>query len=397
MAIRVKAFKKTKTSTLHSQIVAPIRFTRACTGPPQKDCPDPDDRGFEMADRPRTWGVTVTRGAMVGITVGDTVKVKLLREDIDNSAPLHITSDKPNLVKVVSPDPEIALGSDGMFQLKGVKDVRDDTAIIQVHLGSSEGPIIGELEPHAFNLVKVNVCVHRVTLNGANHGIPAMTGRTDTDIDAMFEIVNTIWRPCGIEFVIKARRTPTFRLTSTTTAITGPRQGCVAIDNSANWAVQIEELWGKNPRRHMVNVYFVSRIWDVSDPTGAGGTTGGAATTMTTGYRNYGVVLPDDSNEQHLAHELGHVLNLDYHGGGNAGHADDNSSTEHFRSDIWTRRRLMYSYHPYDLDAGEPAHRKNVGYGAFNTGCLIAVKGLPNDDTDGELAEARKRAKGPTP
>jgi hypothetical protein len=332
---------------------------------------------------------------MVGITVGDTVKVKLLREDIDNSAPLYITNDKPSLVKVVSPGPETALGSDGVLQLKGVKDVRDDTAIIQVHLGSSEGPIIGELEPHTFNLVKVNVCVHRVTLNGANHGIPAMTGRTDADIDALFETVNAVWRPCGIEFVIKERRTPTFRLTSTTTAITGPRQGCVVIDNSANWAVQHDELMGKNPRRHMVNVYFVQRIWDVSDP--AGGTTLGIGTTMTAGYGNYGVTLPDGATNNDLTHELGHVLNLDFHGGGQVGHADDNATTEHFRRDIWTRRRLMHSYNPDPPQAGEPAYRGNVGYGASARGCLIAVKGLPNDDTDGELAEARRRAKGPIP
>jgi len=395
MAIRVKAFKKTKTSTLHSQIVAPIRFTRACTGPPQKDCPDPDDRGFEMADRPRTWGVTVTRGAMVGMTVGDTVKVKLLREDIGNSAPLYITSDKPGLVEVVSPDPETAIGSDGVFQLKGVKDVRDDTAIIQIHLGSSEGPIIGELEPHTFNLVKVNVCVHRVTLNGANHGIPAMTGRTDADIDTLFQTVNAIWRPCGIEFVIKERRAPTFTLTSTTTVITGPRQGCVQTENSASWNVQNDELFGKNPRRNVVNVYFVRCIWDVSDP--AGGGTRGIGFSTRAGYGHYGVTLADGADENDLAHELGHVLNLDFHGGGQVAHADDSASTKHFRSDIWTRRRLMYSYNPYGLQAGEPAHRENVGYGASARGCLIAVKGLPNDDSDDELAEARKRAKGPKP
>jgi hypothetical protein len=118
---------------------------------------------------------------------------------------------------------------------------------------------------------------------------------------------------------------------------------------------------------------------------------------MTAGYGNYGVTLPDGATNNDLAHELGHVLNLDFHGGGQVGHADDSASAEHFRRDIWTRRRLMHSFNPHALQAGEPAHRENVGYGASARGCLIAVKGLPNDDTDGELAEARRRAKGPIP
>ncbi len=395
MAIHVKAFKKAREAKIHSQIIVPIRFGRACTGPPQKDCPDVDARGFEMANRPRSWGVTEVRGAMVGITVGDPVKIKLLRMDIDDRCPLYITSDKPNLVQVISPSPESPLGADGIIQLKGLKDVRNDTAIIKVHLGSPDGPVIGELEPHTFNLIKVNVCVHRVTLQGTNHGISAMTGRSDADIDAMFEVVNAIWRPCGIEFVIKERRTPTFTLPSTTTLITGPRQGCVVIDNSNNWAVQHTELMGKNPRRHMVNVYFVNRIWDVSDPNGGG--TLGIGTSMTAGYGNYGVTLPDAADENDLAHELGHVLNLDFHGGGVVAHADDRATTNHFRQDIWTRRRLMHSYNPHPVETGEPAYRGNVGYGSDLRGCLITLKDLPNEDTDGEVAEARKRARGPIP
>lgn len=395
MAIHVKAFKKDKNSAVHSQIIVPIRFTRACTGAPQKDCPDLDARGFEMANRPRTWGVTEVRGAMVGMTVGDTIKVKLLREDIDSSCPLYITSDKPNLGRVVSPSPESPLNAEGIIEWQGIKDVRDDTAIIQVHLGSPDGPVIGELETHTFNLVKVNVCLHRVTLQGANHGIPAMTARSDADIENMFKVVNAIWRPCGIEFVIKERRTPTFTLTSTTTLITGPRQGCVVIDNSDNWAVQHTELMGKNPKRGMVNVYFVNRIWDISDPNG--GSVLGIGTSLTAGYGNYGVTLPDGADENDLAHELGHVLNLDFHGRGVVAHADDNSTTRHFRQDIYTRRRLMHSYNPHPPDVDEPAYRGNVDYGNDLRGCLLTLKGLPNDDTDGEVAESRRRARGPIP
>ncbi len=121
MAIHVKVFKQAKEGKIHSQIIVPIRFRRACTGPPQKDCPDVDSRGFEMAARPRTWGATEVRGAMVGITVGDTIKVQISRVDIDDHCPLYTTSDKPHLVQVISPSSDSPVGSDGIIQLKRCK------------------------------------------------------------------------------------------------------------------------------------------------------------------------------------------------------------------------------------------------------------------------------------
>ncbi len=54
------------------QIICPIRFTRAATGPPVIDAPEVDDRGFAMGNRAGTWGQSRARGAMVGITEGDT-------------------------------------------------------------------------------------------------------------------------------------------------------------------------------------------------------------------------------------------------------------------------------------------------------------------------------------
>ena len=40
---------------------------------------------------------------MVGITAGDTVRVKVLFEDIDRSAPLFVTSTDESIVSVAAP------------------------------------------------------------------------------------------------------------------------------------------------------------------------------------------------------------------------------------------------------------------------------------------------------
>ena len=58
------------------QIICPLRFNRAVTGAPIVDAPEVDDRAFVMGPRPPTWGQTKIRGSMVGITEGDTVRVK---------------------------------------------------------------------------------------------------------------------------------------------------------------------------------------------------------------------------------------------------------------------------------------------------------------------------------
>src|ERR1043166_7871767 len=111
------------------QIIVPVRFAPVIPVVSDEEKPavrnsELDDRGFAMGNRPGTWAHTNARGAMMSIVEGDTVKVKVLREDIDDSATLFITSTRPEVVAVVGdagqPQP---LGADGIFQIKGVKDL----------------------------------------------------------------------------------------------------------------------------------------------------------------------------------------------------------------------------------------------------------------------------------
>src|SRR6266567_8343143 len=106
----------------NKQIVVPIRFVRAVTGPAVADAPDVDGRGFTMGTRPGTWGSTDTRGAMVSVQEGDTVRVRVLHEDIDAGAPLFVTSTDPSIAAIAgSAGP---LQNNGIFQITGVKDLR---------------------------------------------------------------------------------------------------------------------------------------------------------------------------------------------------------------------------------------------------------------------------------
>jgi hypothetical protein len=135
MTIRIRVRNKL-------QIITPIRFARVGTGGAVTDtAPDVDDRGFAMATRPSGWGTTDARGAMIGITAGQTVEMKILREDLDPEAPLFVTATPEDLLKVVAPAPGRPLRAAGglpsfdEFQIRGLKDEAFRCGKVQVRLG----------------------------------------------------------------------------------------------------------------------------------------------------------------------------------------------------------------------------------------------------------------------
>src|SRR3954470_18330598 len=106
-----------------SQIIVPVRFDRAVRGAPALDAPDVDDRGFVLKT-PNGLNKTDARGAMFGITVGDTVRVKVVREDLDTTAPLFVTaatSSNPQ-VEITGPSAGGPLPSDGIFSIHARAD-----------------------------------------------------------------------------------------------------------------------------------------------------------------------------------------------------------------------------------------------------------------------------------
>jgi len=406
------------------QIVCPVRFVRAVTGDVQDDAPDPDDRGFAMGTRPGTWNESLARGAMVGITTGQEVRLKVLREDIDDQAELYVTSSRPDIVSVTAPAGGGPLPGDGVFRIQAHRDIRRDElggrpVAIQVRLGAADGPVLGELEPHVFNQRQIRLTFHFVTIYGtATNRLAATAADRAANIDPLVSGANRIWRPGGIWFTYSEARVPTeevrrnpatnrteYRRTNGTWApLPGPLGAAGQFVNAG--ALTSDPRWGAaaeyrefdtmkniNPIANTVNVYCVhdSFAWSAADNRYNNNDWLGLSditTVAEAGQPGYGLALTDDADHYALAHELGHYL-------GNY-HSDmDAANNDVANGDMWICRRLMYSSWP--PDAPEPAWRQDVGYGHRAAAALIAVKDLPDavERQDGEIARSRPRARRP--
>jgi hypothetical protein len=363
------------------QIVVPIRFARAVTGATQADSPDVDDRGFAMGARPGTWGTSDARGAMVSVQEGDTISIKVLREDIDATAPLFVTSTNPAMAAIAGAS---ALGAGDVFRLEGVKDSKNVTVKIQVHLGSAEGPVLGELEPHIFQRRQLRVRAHLVSINPPATGPDAAstTSRTAADLVPLFEGVNRIWRAAGIEFLYNQAETRSG-------SISGFRNQGQMTTNLGGTPPEFSEfsrlinlrdpVTGDRPDPNAINIYFIRAANEVQ---------GLAFDNENPRPTGFGLIVTDTNNPdpaQTTAHELGHYLDSDEH-------ADEDAARTHVRDDIFSERRLMWG--PADLNTN-PGYRRDVGYGNNRSGNLLTVKDLGADPNDGELARNRRRSLNP--
>jgi len=348
------------------QIIVPIRFTRAVTGSPLADAPEVDDRGFEPGTRPPSWGHSQYRGAMVGITQGDTVRVKVLREDIDAGAPLTVTSTDPKIASIEDPPSGALLGADGIFKIKGVADVRNKPVKIQVRLGGTGGPVLGELEPHIFELKSLKIRIHLVTINGIS------TARTAASMIPVVQEINRIWRPAGIEFDYDPALTLQENINGLAVA------GQMTTNLAASSFAEFSSIINLHPDANRINIYCVNTANEVFGLT--------FANDVSRAQGGYGIVVTDSSSPNSNAHELCHYLD-------NPEHSTENAARAGVRQDFWARRRLLSTPNPYPNSV--PAFRNDVGYGAQTRGPQISIKDLAGDPWDGEEARARVRARTP--
>jgi hypothetical protein len=395
------------------QAIVPIRFRRAVVGQPVRDAPDVDDRGFAMGTRPPAWGASNAQGAMVGIRQGDTVRIQVLREDIENAADLYVTSSDTELVQVVAPANGGPLPNNGIFQIRGIVDRRNRPVKVRVHYGAADGPVIGELEPHIFQEVSLSVAFHLVTILGTP------TTRNAANVQNLLNGVNDIWRPCGIQFTL------TNANIVTETIRQNPAGGGGQYRNAANTAwlplpapmaglnfthageLTSDATWGGplgpdeyrefdclrslNRRNVSINIYCVNTCSSY-DKTGARSTPAWFGLSYVGEARRNGLAIIDASSYYDLAHEIGHFINNE--------HADNilnpapppaQRRIDTRDQNMWMARRLMFSYWP----ANAPPYRNNVGYGAGQYGALISVKKLAGiySDYDGELDRSRRHAR----
>jgi hypothetical protein len=333
---------------------------------------------------------------MVGITVGDTVRVKVVPEDIDAGAQLFVASTSPDIVRVEPPAQSAPLGADHIFRLTALLDTIRRKVSIQVRLGASDGAILGQLEPHVFTLRRLPVVAHLVEIDGFED-IGQKLKRTDSEIAPLFETVNAIWRPAGIEFVLEEVRRQKIRLRT---------QGTVTKFSEVDFDPENRKDPERESRRVLktfnvagvINVHFIHRFIimvadkkegfdpiEIENEARAGAT----ISRRNGGASGFGVLLADDEkggNAATLAHELGHYLNLD-------DHADELPKGFDKRLDIWSCRRLMFSSLP-PATPPFPRFRNDTGYGASKRGAFLTLKNFDADPNDGETQTARAAALG---
>lgn len=349
--------------------IVPVRFSRAIGGPPAADAPDLDDRGCRDAEH----------GPVMGVTAGETVRVKIVRVGLDHSSDLFVTSTNASIVSVESPaHGHLPAGLTAVIHVRGHRGSgvtpSVQTAKLQVRFGSESGLVLGELTVWVFRRLTLDITPHRVTIRGT--GDPS---RSSAVISAIMEMARGIWRPCGIEFTAGAVRDEDVTFATAGIVADSPSPG----GNMSN--TEVARLLNTRWVPDSINVYFVPRI-------GTGDTLGyGFPRSKIARFHlpNPGIIIADtdstgfqrdvQSSACTLAHEVGHFLRLEHAG---------NRQPPNTLEDTWAHRMLMYNYSL--LSDSDFIH--DVGYGDLRCGAMITMKDLPQIQLDAECGIARNTA-----
>jgi hypothetical protein len=398
------------------QIIVPVRVDRAVRGAPILDAPDVDDRGW-VNNRAGGLNVANTRGALFSTTVGDIVRLKVVREDLDATVPLFVTTTG-NQVAIDQPSGGGPLPADGIFSVRSVADTTVGSKI-QVRLGTATGPVVCEADAHTFTpktfFITPHVCIihsaNAATVNagGGTGQTPSVNGAAldDAVLENLFDtIVRPIWRPAGVEFQLGAVQVEVF------TGSDGFTQDNVALQGTN----QFTTVFARNRLAGTCNIYFLHTTdqflglgLKFEDRAVLNANNSGIMVGVNGFRRANGAFRARSSSGaadlvhelgNDTAHEIGHFLNLP--------HADQVNSPG--RLDTYNRRQLM---HPNNLlppaaAAGAPPRFNDIGYGQVNTtdlsgnpivrghrGCLLTLKDHPSHTSDGEVVTVRRRFQSP--
>ncbi|HBP21736.1 MAG TPA: hypothetical protein DEA08_28625 [Planctomycetes bacterium] len=361
-----------------TQYVVPLRFKRAAFTYAGFETPELDTRGYEMGTRPSGWGSSDARGPMLGIMNGQEVRVKIERERLDEAAPVFVTSTNPAIVEITEPENGGPLPASGIFKCKALAG-EGDHPVIQARLGSAEGPVLAELEPHTFSRLRIAITPHNVRIDGAGGN---GTRASLTRLADILRRVRKIWRPCGIDFTINATINDNITLGSNITD---------TFDNASTWAGDIRQILGLQRTRlslpagtndQSINMYMIDTF---SNPGFVG--YGISRDTADSIGSDTGIVIncagvngnevQEERTARTVAHEIGHFLRLKHVEEKNAADAVE------YTYGLW---QLMYpkSWVPAD------ARIKEFGNGTRARGHLITLKNHQHHSTDGECDTARR-------
>jgi hypothetical protein len=378
--------------------VVPVRFTRhKGTVPTGTYAPDMDDRGY-----------ATYFGPVVGVCRGDLTRVAVVRELLEDAAPLFVSSADTAKVTIVDPPAGSGQLPDGHrvpidFQASHTNgDVK-----IRVHAQRLDGPVVAELTVHVSQLLTTLCAVHRTAIYAppATRTAANTTSRSFADIDTLIAEVNRQWRPGGIEFTIDTRKDDTNLTNQVPRTGVNPTDGALLCPVYGQKPEEPNEnftrLMATNRVARRLNIHFAREIRTASpsgDPRYIG--FGSAA--------EKGLVVSDTTEDLEtqahtISHELGHILNLAgiNHSVREDAHSDDdpqwNISVPIRRHDLWTRRRLMYYMVGLNSDDRVGTGGRytfagtDAGYGPGRSGHMITIKNLTQDATDNEYTDARNQ------
>lgn len=351
MAIVLDVYKKRRVATL--------RFERATTGNPDIRRPDIDERGQTGTEH----------GPVVGITEGDTIIVRLVRERIDKRAPLFAITTAPAIASVTGA--QLPATDEIDLEIKGVAGGNPQVAIIEIRHGSARGPLLHRIAAWVFTRVPISVTPHEVTIAGVGGAAAVGSGMK---IDAVKDLVRAIWRPCGIDirFQPSVPNTPTY-----------------AAAGRVTYPSEVQQMVASYNLVDTINAYFVNCLVVPGHPDAVGfGVSKAQAPGM--GFAGPAVVIGGQnvsgdsragdsmSIASGLAHEIGHFFGLRH-------------PERAERMDLWSRTLLM---HNFNITPRLGGWLDEIGYGKVGAdlrrGCKITMKKLAQLTTDGECGTARK-------
>ena len=227
--------------------IVPLRFTRASSEGPHHRYPYVDDRGHQHVV-PAVNGLPTSApigGAVLPMGENKEVEVKMIREDIDASAPLFITSSDSELLSIVSPklDEQCSDGKSCTLTLKShaIDATQPKLVYVEVRFGKVKGPIIAKLATYIFPTLIVKVQPYYVTIDDhvGNSGLcPAV------DYDSTIQTAQAIWSHYGVDLMFAKRKHISVKLNQ-------KNYLCVA---------EINEIYKASWINNYINVYFVQQL-----------------------------------------------------------------------------------------------------------------------------------------
>lgn len=387
MAINTPVYKELR--------MVPVRFERAITGDPDENSPDLDDRGHNFKV-PAVEGLAESkeiRGPVVGLRKQQKIKLRLVRECIDNAAPLFITSSDESTIKVIDPAAgvKLASGRRTVIELQGgdFAQAKPKTAKIEVRYEAKDGPIIFELTVYVFSPLPVFVKPYLVTINnmaGAGGVAPAI------NLNAVMTQAKALWACCGIRLIVQGTESFPINL---------PTAG------QMRWE-DVNTVLAAKWQANCINVYVVREIvgalgYGISKAAHAGFGISKPCVFAGGGQGDGGGVLRGGGDiywwANDVAHELGHFFTL--------WHPTDDPDPRWW--DTWSMRFLMHNhnYTERGIPPGNPADwptHNDFGYGMHAPGepfrgAMVPLKNVHTASSagrDAQCSEARSHIlKGP--